>query len=641
MKQLFILLAIVLLPLSAFPYQDEPDLVRAAAEGDARAVLTLLKKGVPIDVKAEILLQDSGLTQRHTALANTFTPILPQFQALGKFLRPRTDGPGRFSMVMDASGKAELTPPNCIGCTALLVASANGRQDVVKLLLEKGADVNTGDQYGITPLMAAAFKGHSTVVRLLLDKGAPIGSFVNLYGYPFSAISLAVLGGSDDTVSLLLERGARKADITALPFRAAIGATIQVENYALAGSILNAASLQDGRGRLLLSAFSGDKDTVKTILSQGTVQRQDWAVSLALLLGVSGGNTGVVKYLAANGGDVNMLSVDPDEKALLGQDTQVYSPLLLAVLLGNHEMAEVLLDKGADPNRKLGQTSGLLDGAIQKGHEQLVKTLLEHGAELDPLALFYAAGKPKIASLLLARKVDVTAKLVSGETALMLAAGAGDYDTTMLLIRKGADIKARSENGGTVLIAATQKKGDARILEYLLDHGLDPNARIDGGVNALEAAIVDGRPDLAALLRKKGAKTSVDAGKGTALCEAVILGEAEKVKTLAHDVEAFDKITSGPLKGYTAVTLAAALGDPGIVKDLLDARASSKGAVGKYPLGEALNVSAGAGTSDALELLLKGMGVIDPKGLGRDLGASACSRTGTARVRKKAGQCRR
>jgi len=49
---------------------------------------------------------------------------------------------------------------------------------VVKLLLEKGAELETNEEnYGLTPLLCAAIKGHEAVVKLLLKKGAsnPLG----------------------------------------------------------------------------------------------------------------------------------------------------------------------------------------------------------------------------------------------------------------------------------------------------------------------------------------------------------------------------------------------------------------------------------------------------------------------------------
>ena len=57
--------------------------------------------------------------------------------------------------------------------TPLLWAAEYGREAVVKLLLEKGAELETkGKEYGRTPLLWAAGNGHEAVVKLLLEKGA-------------------------------------------------------------------------------------------------------------------------------------------------------------------------------------------------------------------------------------------------------------------------------------------------------------------------------------------------------------------------------------------------------------------------------------------------------------------------------------
>ncbi|KAH7117287.1 hypothetical protein B0J13DRAFT_514240, partial [Dactylonectria estremocensis] len=58
--------------------------------------------------------------------------------------------------------------------TPLSWAAANGREAIIKLLLEKGADVESKDQWGRTPLLRAAGNGHEAIVKLLLETGADI-----------------------------------------------------------------------------------------------------------------------------------------------------------------------------------------------------------------------------------------------------------------------------------------------------------------------------------------------------------------------------------------------------------------------------------------------------------------------------------
>jgi ankyrin repeat protein len=57
-------------------------------------------------------------------------------------------------------------------CPLLYEAATNGRAGVVRLLLEKGADVNKRRQCGWAPIDAAAWHGHEDVVALLLGAGA-------------------------------------------------------------------------------------------------------------------------------------------------------------------------------------------------------------------------------------------------------------------------------------------------------------------------------------------------------------------------------------------------------------------------------------------------------------------------------------
>ena len=58
--------------------------------------------------------------------------------------------------------------------TALREAAVNGRLEVVRLLLDAGADLSLANGAGGTPLMVAAGRGHLEVLRLLLWRGAAV-----------------------------------------------------------------------------------------------------------------------------------------------------------------------------------------------------------------------------------------------------------------------------------------------------------------------------------------------------------------------------------------------------------------------------------------------------------------------------------
>ncbi|KAF7994848.1 hypothetical protein HCN44_004320 [Aphidius gifuensis] len=58
------------------------------------------------------------------------------------------------------------------GRTPLHYAADYGQNEVVRYLLDKGANANATDKHGITTLLAAIWEGHTNCVKLLLEKGA-------------------------------------------------------------------------------------------------------------------------------------------------------------------------------------------------------------------------------------------------------------------------------------------------------------------------------------------------------------------------------------------------------------------------------------------------------------------------------------
>ena len=85
-----------------------------------------------------------------------------------KALLSGPDAQGLVNSRIEGSGIALLRE-------AALITSVAGTE-IVKLLIEAGAEVNLGDSYNMTPLMMAALNGNKGTVLVLLQKGADVNA---------------------------------------------------------------------------------------------------------------------------------------------------------------------------------------------------------------------------------------------------------------------------------------------------------------------------------------------------------------------------------------------------------------------------------------------------------------------------------
>ena len=260
----------------------------------------------------------------------------------------------------------------------LYIAAEHGHHKMVKLLLDKGADVNAqSEQYSINALMAASLEGHEQMVKLLLDKGADVNA--QAQGGDFSnALQAASIQGREQIVKLLLDKG---ADVNA-----------QGGYYSNA---LQAASL------------GGYEQIVKLLLDKGAdINAQDGYYSNALQAATVEGYEQMVKLLLDKGADVN------------SQGGYYSTALQAASAPGYEQIVKLLLDKGADVNAQGGYYSNALEAASIRGHEQVVKPLLDKGADVNTQGRYFdnaleaasVEGHEQIVKLLLDKGADVNAQ---------------------------------------------------------------------------------------------------------------------------------------------------------------------------------------------------------------------------------------
>lgn len=93
---------------------------------------------------------------------------------------------------------------------------AGGHENVVRVLLDNGANVEDHNENGHTPLMEAASAGHVQVAKILLEHGAGINTHSN--EFKESALTLACYKGHLEMVRFLLEAGADQVTMIVLSF---------------------------------------------------------------------------------------------------------------------------------------------------------------------------------------------------------------------------------------------------------------------------------------------------------------------------------------------------------------------------------------------------------------------------------------
>ena len=162
--------------------------------------------------------------------------------------------------------------------------------------------------------------------------------------------------------------------------------------------------------------------------------------------------------------------------------------------------------------------------AARKGDNETVKRFLDAGMDVNLLdkrdeelstVLMVAAmaGQTETSKILIARGAIVNAKTKKGRTALTWASWRGMTDTVKALLSAGAEVNTRDRWGSTPLGFAVQK-GRLETVKVLLDAGANPNFHhTETGQTALIDAVVHRNINIVRALLAKGADVN-DADRG-------------------------------------------------------------------------------------------------------------------------------
>jgi ankyrin repeat protein len=365
-------------------------------------------------------------------------------------------------LLLDAHANVHATT-RLQAITPLMMACMNGSAAMINLLLAHGANATEANSLGTTALMMAAASGNTAAVQTLLDHGANPNATEKVHGQ--TALIFAASLDRADVISLLI---AHKADPNAATkvtpiVRAGRGGggfmpptAAKPEEDADAG----AASAGDAKeepkrgGRRQKPAADGDAAAGAAPADIGAGTPKELQSELIP------GDAGTLKNAPAGGGgrrgkpapgaptavadgvngttpaDAKAPAVPRPERGatMMGGMT----PLLFAARQGNTAAAKALLAGGADVNEVSGsEKTTPLVLAIANGHYDTARAILEAGAN------------PNLAN-------------VMGVTAL--------YATI--------DVQWAPHEWSPEPVVAQEHTGYLELMQMLLDHKADPNARL-------------------------------------------------------------------------------------------------------------------------------------------------------------------
>ncbi|MCI5159240.1 MAG: hypothetical protein D3906_12575, partial [Candidatus Electrothrix sp. AUS1_2] len=292
---------------------------------------------------------------------------------------------------------------------ALFAAFKRKHCDVAKLLLDHPIKLTSKNKGKITPLMEASASGCVEVVKLLIDQGADVNRITTAKGEKGNtALFFAIEGNHIDVVKLLLEH---KADTEIKDNRRAESISFGFYGRNETGTALTLS--------IILKQF----DSVKELLEHGANIKATVKNKSVLQLAVESENINIVKILLKYGVDINEIV----------NDKTIFH---LALKNGQPEIAKLLIDNGASVPTKGKSGAKLLIDILEKGYFDIAKILVLQGADVNAkqyrykskkTALIIASEKSykpnayEIVKLLVEKGADTNATDKDGNTALHYA----------------------------------------------------------------------------------------------------------------------------------------------------------------------------------------------------------------------------
>ena len=336
--------------------------------------------------------------------------------------------------------KAQLGIQTADGESALHIAMVHENVNAVDTLLEAVADATQPNKNGWNTLHLACYKGLYQLSEKMIDKGA--ACINSLTEDNMSALHLACQEGHLACVKMLLRKGASidilgEDRMTPLHVACRFKHPQIIEILRKEGADVNKQT-QSGSTALMIATQTGNIDVVEAVINRNEQSadlnlpnRSGWAPLHAASMGAYA--------KTSNMDDVNFTKLDKKfaniSETIIASGANVdpqtnaeqTTPLMVASQTSSIHCADTLLQRKADTSVVDEEGKQALHCASEKGHDRVVKLLLERG------------------------NININAKTLDGSTSLILASQAGHASCVDLLLNFNAESEVKDNTGLTAL----------------------------------------------------------------------------------------------------------------------------------------------------------------------------------------------